>query len=126
MEDVDEEKKLEFMRADEKMRDSLTKLYVKPFISNKVDDALKEDNSGKLSGFFIIDIDDFEKVNDEMGTAFGDEILKNMAEDITKLFYDTDLLGRLGSDEFVVLMRNVENVKDIERKVKEIQRVIAI
>ena len=125
MEDVDEEKKLEFMRADEKMRDSLTKLYVKPFINNKVDDALKEDNSGTLSGLFIIDIDDFEKVNDEMGTAFGDEILKNMAEDITKLFYDTDLLGRLGSDEFVVLMRNVENVKDIERKVKEIQRVIA-
>jgi len=123
MEDIDDEKKLEYRRADEKMRDPLTKLYMKPYINDKIDALLKSESDEKIMGFFYIDVDDFSRINDEMGAAFGDEILKNIAEDISDLFYETDLFGRVGNDEFVVLMRDVPNKKDIEKKVKDIRKV---
>ncbi len=125
LEDIDDEKMLELRKADELKRDPLTRFYLKNYVGQKIDDYFKEDNDGKLAGLFLISIDEFEQLSEELGTAFSEEILKNISEDIKKIFYDTDIFGRISNSEFVVLMKNVENKKDIERKVKEIQKVIS-
>jgi len=124
-EDINKEKLLEERKADEKMRDPLTRFYLKEYVGQKIDAYLNGEDSDKLSGLFIIDVDDYETLTESLGQAFGEEILKNISSDITGLFYDTDVFGRTGVSEFVVLMKNVETKRDIERKVKEIQRVIA-
>lgn len=124
LEDIEDAKRLEFRLADEKMRDPVTKLYKRNFFIQFVDEYLGKENNNP-GAFLILDIDDYKKINEEMGTVFGDEILKNIAEDIQHLFFDTDILGRSGSDEFVILMKNIEDVKDVEKKVKEIQGIIA-
>ncbi|MDD6203347.1 MAG: EAL domain-containing protein [Lachnospiraceae bacterium] len=125
MENIDENKREELRRIDENMRDSLTRLYKRYYAGQLIQQFLKKQDCSEYAGLLILDIDHFEILNEKMGKAFGDEILKNIAQDIDEIFYPTDILGRAGGDEFVILMKNIRNITDIERKIKEIQQVIA-
>lgn len=124
MDDIDEKKRMEIRQADENMRDPLTRLYRSSYSRQLVTDFLRKQNCSEYAGFLILDIDNFEILNEKMGRAFGDEILKNIAADIEKIFYPTDILGRIGGDEFVILMKNIRVISDIEKKIKEIQKVV--
>lgn len=123
VEDIEDAKKLEIRLADEKMRDPITRLYKRSYLTQFVDEYIAK-NEDSLGALLILDIDGYRKLNEEMGTAFGDEILKNIAEDIRNLFYESDLMGRIGDDEFVIYMKNIDSSSDIEKKIKEIQKVI--
>jgi len=58
---------------------------------------------GRPLALVVIDLDDFRRVNDSLGHAVGDAVLQRMAERLRLVVADTDTLGRLGADEFVVL-----------------------
>ncbi len=127
MENIDEMKRMEIRQADENMRDPLTKLYRKDYAKELIEDFLKlqaESEIPEFAGMLAIDIDNFDILCDRMGKSFGDEILKNIAADLDAIFYPTDVLGRIGGDEFVILMKNIADVRDIDKKIREIQRVI--
>ncbi len=62
--------------------------------------------SGLLVGALFIDIDWFEDVNERLGRAAGDEILKIVAERLEGVVRAGDTVGRLGSDEFVLLVES--------------------
>ena len=49
---------------------------------------------------FVLDIDNFKKINDTMGHAFGDEVLKNIGMRLKAAFRSSDIVGRFGGDEF--------------------------
>jgi diguanylate cyclase (GGDEF)-like protein len=56
----------------------------------------------------MIDIDDFKNVNDTMGHKAGDELLKNVANALTKIFFDVGcVVYRVGGDEFLVIALEV-------------------
>jgi diguanylate cyclase (GGDEF)-like protein len=52
----------------------------------------------------ILDIDDFKKINDEYGHVIGDELLKQFAGELRSICRSTDVLGRWGGDEFIILL----------------------
>jgi diguanylate cyclase (GGDEF)-like protein len=52
----------------------------------------------------MLDIDDFKKINDTCGHAAGDEALRKLADQLRKDLRSTDIVGRYGGDEFVVLL----------------------
>jgi diguanylate cyclase (GGDEF)-like protein len=52
----------------------------------------------------ILDIDDFKKVNDNHGHLAGDELIKQLAAEIKFACRPTDVIGRWGGDEFIILM----------------------
>jgi diguanylate cyclase (GGDEF)-like protein len=52
----------------------------------------------------MVDIDDFKRVNDEHGHVTGDELLKEFAGELCSVCRATDVIGRWGGDEFVVLL----------------------
>ena len=54
----------------------------------------------------LLDIDNFKKLNDELGHAVGDVALKSLAETVSKSLRPTDMVARYGGEEFVVLMPN--------------------
>ncbi len=124
LENIDEIKRMEIRQADETMRDSLTKLYKRPYVKQLIEEFFSKQDNADYAGFLVLDIDNFSILNEKMGVAFGDEILKNIAADIENIFYPTDVIGRLGGDEFVVLMKNISSIDDIDKKIKEIQKVI--
>ncbi len=52
----------------------------------------------------LLDLDDFKQVNDQFGYAVGDEVLKHIAEKLSKTLRTTDYISRVGGDEFVILL----------------------
>lgn len=55
-----------------------------------------------LAAMFI-DLDDFKRINDDYGHLFGDTVLKEVADRLSKAVRETDILARFGGDEFVVI-----------------------
>ncbi len=87
-------------------RDLLTNFY------NKVTTEIETNHLLQLKSevshaFFIIDIDNFKAINDNLGHHFGDNVLKELAKDIKNCFRKNDIFGRIGGDEFVVVMREM-------------------
>lgn len=84
-------------------------------------------NSDERNGaLMIIDVDDFKFINDNMGHAAGDKVLTFIAEKISANIRSDDIAARIGGDEFIVFLKNVENRRHIERRVKHILREINI
>jgi diguanylate cyclase (GGDEF)-like protein len=52
----------------------------------------------------MVDIDDFKKINDEYGHVVGDELLKQFAGELRSICRSTDVIGRWGGDEFIILL----------------------
>lgn len=59
---------------------------------------------GKPVSILMIDIDDFKRVNDRCGHPFGDEVLEETGRLIRSSVRDTDVVGRYGGEEFLVIM----------------------
>lgn len=70
----------------------------------------------------FIDLDRFKAVNDTMGHAIGDRLLKMVAEDLSTLVRHSDTVARLGGDEFVVLLDNPAGHEEVETIA---QRIVA-
>ena len=63
---------------------------------------------GRRHAFFLIDLDDFKRVNDLHGHALGDRVLQIIAERFRTVTRPSDLLARLGGDEFALLCYDVD------------------
>ena len=101
--------------ADKADTDLLTGLNNKIATERKIQEYLDE-NPGVQCMMFLFDIDNFKKVNDTMGHAFGDELLKNLGHQLTNEFRVTDIIGRLGGDEFVVFLKNIKSDEQLSRE----------
>ena len=62
-----------------------------------------------------VDLDNFKAVNDNYGHAEGDQLLKAVANVLTHSVRQTDIVGRMGGDEFIVYLTNVNNKKTAEK-----------
>jgi len=87
--------------------DGLTGLPNRRSFINEVGRALERSRrSGSPFAVFFVDLDRFKNINDSLGHAAGDTLLKVVASRLTHLLRKTDMVARLGGDEFVVLLEN--------------------
>ena len=99
--------------------DQLTGLYNKVTTEKKIKEFMEE-NPDMQSMLFVLDIDNFKKINDTMGHAFGDEVLRTIGQRIKMEFRASDIIGRAGGDEFIIFLKNL---REEEYIIKEAQKV---
>lgn len=85
----------------EAMYDPLVNLYNVKTGREMVTEALKEMGENECGILFLIDIDDFKKINDTYGHQKGDEVLKQFADILKRVFRRSDIVYRMGGDEFI-------------------------
>ncbi|MEP5764335.1 MAG: sensor domain-containing diguanylate cyclase [Halieaceae bacterium] len=91
--------------------------------------AQKNLNIGKRTGMSSVvayfDIDNFKKINEQLGHDAGDAALTFFASEMESVFRESDILGRLGGDEFVALMSNTTLV-DAQLVVDRLQQRLQV
>ena len=103
------------------LKDGLTGLWNKKCLADKVDDYVGgEVNSGAL---FIIEIDDFAKINDEYGHIMGDACLVRLAGVLSSSFRERDVAARISADEFGVFLVGTLTYKDINSIASKLLKV---
>lgn len=88
--------------------DALTGLYNKETTKLRTDDLLSQTDD-KVHAFLILDMDCFKQINDVYGHAVGDVVLQKFGKLLRTIFREDDIVGRIGGDEFVVIMKNVKS-----------------
>jgi diguanylate cyclase (GGDEF)-like protein/PAS domain S-box-containing protein len=90
--------------------DTLTHVHNRSSILTLLQDELAREDAA-LTGVVYVDLDKFKPVNDTLGHAAGDELLVLVAERLKLASRDTDVIGRLGGDEFLIVLRDVPSAK---------------
>lgn len=97
--------------------DQLTGLNNKIATERKIQEYI-EQNPDKQCLFFLFDIDNFKKINDTLGHAFGDEVLRSLGHQLSNEFRVTDIIGRTGGDEFILFLKDIKTDDLLEKEAK--------
>lgn len=100
--------------------DQLTNLYNKVTTEKKIKEFIAH-NPDTQSLLFVLDIDNFKKINDTMGHAFGDEVLRSISQGIKMQFRASDIIGRAGGDEFIIFLKGLKTEEIILREAKKVE-----
>ena len=118
-------------QAEEELRflahhDPLTGLTNRSLFNDRLDQALHGAKSRNRSlALLFLDINDFKGINDVHGHAMGDRVLCVIARRLERCVHDSDLVARMGGDEFTVLLTDTPSREAISAKVVQILAVMA-
>ena len=119
--DVSERKKLEEKLETLAHYDSLTGLPNRMLLQDRLEQTIATaERQRQHFALLFIDLDGFKPINDTFGHAFGDEVLKVVAERLNQAVRGMDTAARLGGDEFVVVLtdiRSAENAGNVAEKI---------
>lgn len=101
--------------------DALTTLYNKAATEKYIRSYLENEGKYARSLLFIVDVDKFKTINDTKGHAFGDIVLSTIGRRISSEFRATDIIGRIGGDEFLIFLKHIP---DHEIEVKEAEKIV--
>ncbi len=90
-------------------KDALTGLYNGAYAKKKVEQALAKGNGNKKFALLLFDLDYFKSANDRYGHMFGDQLLQAVAQRVCKSVRNTDIVARIGGDEFLIFMEYKED-----------------
>jgi diguanylate cyclase (GGDEF)-like protein len=102
--------------------DSLTDLPNRTLLSDRIKINISAVQRQQQAGFALqlLDLDGFKKINDSLGHAGGDKLIKDVAKRLKGLVRESDTLARIGGDEFAFILSGISNEKETEIVVKKI------
>lgn len=115
MTDIQNEQEEKDLLLEKSRRDSLTRLYNAQTCREMISNYLMEHRS-VYGSLFIMDIDKFKLINDTCGHYTGDKVLKEIGMALTETFRAEDIIGRLGGDEFIIMVKKLSGKEDISNK----------
>ncbi len=110
--------------------DTLTRTYSRGTAIEKISIAIENAKEKKqLHGIIIFDVDDFKLINDSYGHGIGDLYLQEVVKAAKSCLRAGDIIGRLGGDEFIILLNNIsakDNVIKVLNRILENVREIKV
>ncbi|MCV2403855.1 EAL domain-containing protein [Marinomonas sp. C2222] len=108
-------------------KDPLTDLPNRRYLQDHLHAQLAHNKKQKnLAAFIYFDLDNFKRINDTIGHDIGDKILVTVAKRLNELKGKSDLIIRLGGDEFGILLNNIKSQADAEQQAQVIVECIRV
>ncbi len=106
--------------------DPLTGLPNRSLFMQRLDEAVEKAlQTGKLMGLMFVDLDHFKSVNDSYGHEVGDLVLREAGSRMRSLVRHTDVVSRMGGDEFTVVIEDVEDFETFQAIAKKLVKGFA-
>jgi len=106
--------------------DVLTNLPNRTLFNDRIAQAISlAERQRKQLAVLFVDLDQFKRINDSLGHAVGDKLLRSVTARLTACVRRSDTVCRLGGDEFVVLLSQVERAEDAAISARKILRAVA-
>ena len=102
--------------------DAMTGLYSKTHAQYLVNQVLNDNT--KMNALLAIDLDNFKNVNDKLGHLIGDAVIMDMAMNLKTTFRKYDILGHIGGDEFMVLMKDIKSSAMVIQKCEKLRNLL--
>ncbi|HEY8998416.1 MAG TPA: GGDEF domain-containing protein [Edaphobacter sp.] len=119
--DITERKEITDRASYLALHDHLTGLANRTLLLTRMKSAIAQAQSTEQKvAVFVIDLDNFKKINDSLGHLIGDRILTIIAKILSGAVRDTDTVARLGGDEFVIVMPSFKDLADVDRCARKI------
>jgi diguanylate cyclase (GGDEF)-like protein len=110
--DITEQRRSEAKIAHMAHHDALTGLPNRVLLGQKLEQALGRVKRGEIIAAHFLDLDHFKNVNDTLGHSAGDKLLRMVAERLRGLVRGSDIVARMGGDEFAILQVGVAQPAD--------------
>lgn len=105
--------------------DHLTGLPNRILLKDRIEQAIHQaQRHERQLAVFYMDLDGFKQVNDTLGHEGGDDLLQKVASRLSGLLRSTDTLARMGGDEFILLMHDVQNQEDANTLAQKIMTAL--
>jgi len=78
----------------------------------------------KTDALIMIDCDNFKEINDNFGHLKGNEVLANISKAMKSIFRKTDIIGRIGGDEFCIYINGIPSKNFVQAKCEQLSRLI--
>jgi diguanylate cyclase (GGDEF)-like protein/PAS domain S-box-containing protein len=115
---------LETWRASQ--HDVLTNLPNRTLFNDRLKQAISlAERQGNQLAVLFVDLDQFKRINDSLGHAMGDKLLRSVAGRLVACIRRTDTVCRMGGDEFVILLSQVESAQDAAITARKILRAVS-
>jgi len=113
--DITEKKKKDALILRQAKYDSLTNLPNRIMFIDKLEQEIKVSHRKKQKfALIFIDLDNFKKINDTRGHVYGDALLIEAGNRITRCIREVDTVARLGGDEFTILLSDLADIHNVE------------
>jgi len=122
VQDITERKKVETSMQHQALYDSLTDLCNRRMFQDRLTQAMTTaQREEKLLALCFFDLDNFKMINDNLGHAVGDELLKSVAKRLRSTMRQGDIVARISGDEFAIAIEGLNNVDELEKIVEKVR-----
>ena len=119
--DIRKQQKIEYLAY----HDSLTSLPNRTYLKgqfNLIMNIAKREN--KKFAVLYLDMDNFKMINDTLGHESGDKLLVNVSQKLKAILRKSDVIARVGGDEFVIILNNISSKEDVVEVINKLIRAL--